>query len=171
MIIRKIILLLKLLELKLSKVDISFSLHSNVSLTAEIKNKGYKLCIGKVYIRGNTSISTSEKGQLSIGDDCFFNRNCIVACHKKITIGTGCIFGPNVCIYDHDHNHKQGVCEGYLCDEVIIEDNCWIGAGVIILKGSHIRKNSIVAAGTVVRGEFEEGVLIYNNQDIKTKKL
>lgn len=169
---RKIILMLKFLELKLKRVEILFSLHSNISMNVDISNKGKRLRLGKVYIRGNTCINTSDEGDMIIGSNVFFNHNCVVACRKKIVIGAGCIFGPNVCIYDHDHNYNEnGVCTGYACDEVIIEDNCWIGAGVIILKGTHIGKNSIIAAGTVVKGNFEDGVLIYNSQDIKIKKL
>ena len=35
-------------------------------------------------------------------------------------------------------------------DSVIIEDNCWIGAGVIICPGVHIGENRVIGAGSVV---------------------
>jgi maltose O-acetyltransferase len=44
--------------------------------------------------------------------------------------------------------------------KVVIEDNVWIGDRVTILKGSKIGKNSVVAAGAVVAGEFPANVVI-----------
>ena len=51
-----------------------------------------------------------------------------------------------------DGNPKTG--------KVVIGDNVWIGDRVMILKGSTIGKNSVVAAGAVVSGEFPANVLI-----------
>ena len=66
---------------------------------------------------------------------------------ERIEIGSGTTIGPNVCIYDHDHNIKQG-------EDITapgrIENDVWIGAGCIILKGVTIGKNSVIAAGAVV---------------------
>ena len=48
-------------------------------------------------------------GKLTIGDYTSFNENCSVVCHERIDIGKHCMFGPNVCVYDHDH--KFGIRE------------------------------------------------------------
>lgn len=48
-------------------------------------------------------------GKLIIGKDVGLNSNCIVACHSKIEICDGVEIGPNVCIYDHDHDFR---CRG-----------------------------------------------------------
>jgi acetyltransferase-like isoleucine patch superfamily enzyme len=103
-----------------------------------------------------------DAGEMQIGRGVFFNRNCIVACRYKISIGDNCLFGPNVCIYDHDHVYTaNGVLPyEFSGSEIIIEDGCWLGAGAIILRGTHIGKNSIIEAGAVVRGDVPPNTLV-----------
>lgn len=44
--------------------------------------------------------------------------------------------------------------------DVIIESGCFVGSGAIIIGPTHIGKNSIVAAGSVVKGYFAENSFI-----------
>ena len=37
--------------------------------------------------------------------------------------------------------------------DVLIEDDVWIGAGVVVLPGAIIRRGAVIGAGAVVRGE------------------
>jgi len=169
--IRKLITFFKLLELFLKRIKIKKTLHSNIALTANIYNHGKKIEIGELYIRGNTCVNTEGSGSLKIGNKVFINRNCIISCRDKIIIKDNCIIGPNVCIYDHDHKFGiHGVEEGYLTDKIIIEENCWIGAGAVILKGAHIKKNSIIGAGTIVKGIYPENSIIYNKKETVIKE-
>lgn len=46
---------------------------------------------------------------------------------------------------------------------MVIEDDCWIGQGVLIMPGKKIRKGTLVAAGAVVTKEFEEYSIIGGN--------
>lgn len=49
-------------------------------------------------------------------------------------------------------------------DEIIIEDNCCIEANVVILKCTHIKKNSVIAAGSVIKGVVEKNTLFYKKK-------
>lgn len=76
---------------------------------------------------------------------------------KKVLVGTG------VSVFDSDFHDTDPAnrCNGtQRSGKVIIEDNVWIGDRVTILKGSKIGKDSVVAAGAVVAGEFPAGVII-----------
>ncbi|MFR4518882.1 MAG: acyltransferase [Fusobacterium sp.] len=172
MILRKIITTILWIFFRMKKVSIVWSIKNNIEWNTKIYNSGKKLIIGKVNIRNNVLINTESTGEMIIEDGCFFNRNCIVSCRNKIIIGKGCIFGPNVCIYDHDHKYDvNGFKNGYTCKEIIIEEGCWIGAGVIILKGTYIGKGSIIGAGAIVKGTYPEKTLIYSVNKIKTRSL
>lgn len=46
---------------------------------------------------------------------------------------------------------------------VFIDDNSFIGAGAIILPGTHIGKNCIIGSGAVVKGNIEDFSIIIGN--------
>lgn len=119
------------------------------------------LSLGRVGFETNVHL-LCDHGEMYIGSLVSFNRNCIVACRYRIKIGDKCLFGPNVCLYDHDHVYTaDGITPlEFKCSEIIIEDSCWIGAGVIILRGTHIGKNSVIEAGAVVKGDIPPNSLV-----------
>lgn len=123
-----------------------------------ISSKNARVHIGKNFrSRKFCSLNTSS-GNLVIGDNVFFNRNVSLNCHLKIIIGDNCLFGENVKIYDHDHSFKDKSKlikeQGFEIAEVSIGNNVWIGSNVVILKGSTIGDNSVIAAGSIVMGKI-----------------
>ena len=78
-------------------------------------------------------------------------------CHNHIEIGEGVEFGPNVLVYDHDHDfrHPDGLkADIFKTAPVIIGKNCWIGANTVILRGTVLGDNCVVGAGSVIKGEY-----------------
>lgn len=134
--------------------------------------KGALLSIADINVGTNVHL-VCDHGEMSIGSEVFFYRNCIVVCRGKIVIGDECKFGPNICIYDHDHVFSvDGVLQDeFLCSEIIIEDGCWIGAGSIILRGTHIGKNSVIGAGVVVKGNIPPYSLVASSRETKVIPL
>ena len=72
----------------------------------------------------------------------------------SIRIGKYVLLAPNVHINTTTHNHdNRGVpiqLQGSTAKDIIIEDDCWIGTGVIVLSGITIGKGAIVGANSVV---------------------
>ena len=111
-------------------------------------------------------------GKLTVGTQSFFNTNCTIVCHENIKIGSGCLFGPNVCVYDHDHKYGyEGISSDYKTSQVIIGDNCWIGANTVILKGTYIGANSVIGAGTVVKGNIPPHSIVYSARELTIKPI
>lgn len=123
---------------------------------------------GSIYLNAPLTISYNSHlavvdGIIEIADNVSINRNCIFASRERITIGEHCLFGPNVCIYDHDHIYDEtGLHDGYKTAPVIIEKGCWIGAGTIILRGTHIGEGCVVGAGAIIKGEIPAHSLVIN---------
>ena len=112
------------------------------------------------------------KNEIIIGNNVSFNRNSICAAHKFISIGNNSSIGPNCCIYDHDHRFgKNGKEPGFKTDDVVIEENVWIGAGSIILRGTHIGKNSVIGAGCIIKGDIPPNSLVTQNREINIVEL
>ena len=77
----------------------------------------------------------------------------------KLIIKQHVISGPNLTIITGDHKYIAGRWldsvsgeekEDYYDQDVIIEEDVWVGANVTILKGVTIGKSSIIAAGALV---------------------
>lgn len=137
--------------------NIRYNVLSYVHRKARIITYSGKIRIGKSHICDNTEIM-ADGGTIVISDKCFINRNCTVCSHSFIVIGEGTTIGPNVCIYDHDHDVK--IRGNYICSDVIIGSRVWIGANSTILKGVKIGDNSIVAAGSVVTNDVLPNTIV-----------
>lgn len=142
----------------------------NSSFKIAIK-KGSKLSIGhNLRTRNNVSFRIYNEGKVFIGNDCFFNDNCSINCQKNIKIGDRVICGQNVMIYDNDHDYKRDI-NAYLYGDVSIGNNVWIGANCIILKGTKIGDNVVIAAGSIVKEDIEDNTLYYNKLSSNAKKI
>ena len=122
---------------------------NNVTLNSA--NSGYHLNMhSKIKIMADRHGAT-----IRIGDNCRIHGACIHA-YKSISIGANCLIAANCQIFDgngHDIsfsdvanriNTKGG------SKDVIIEDNVWLGANVIVMPGVHIGYGSVISAGSVV---------------------
>lgn len=68
-----------------------------------------------------------------------------------LEIGRDVMMGPDVTIVTQDHRATpDGRFEGYERARVVLEDDAWIGARAVILKGVTVGRSAIVAAGAVV---------------------
>jgi acetyltransferase-like isoleucine patch superfamily enzyme len=98
---------------------------------------------------------------ITIGNDVSIGSGAnFFASKSHIYIGNKVMFAPNVTIIGG--NHSTHIIGKLLADykdndklksddvSVTIEDDVWVGTGVIILKGVHIGRGAIIAAGAVV---------------------
>ena len=106
---------------------------------------------------------------ISVGDFVSINRNAMLfATESRIIIGNKVMFGPNVTVIGGDHN--TSIVGKFMCDvrnkrpeddqDVIIEDDVWVGSGVIILKGVRVGRGSIIAAGAVVNHDVPSYTIV-----------
>ena len=142
------------------------------STQISIKDKG-SIILGKRTSTDKRVALLVKGGVIEVGDYVFFNRNCIIASQNHICIGNRCIFGPNVTIYDHDHkfNYEGVMNDEYNRSPVIIEDNCWVGANVTILRGTHIGEGCVIGAGAIVKGEIPAHSLVVTNRELIIKPI
>ncbi len=145
-----------------------------MSRTASIKARhGAKISIGKCSsLSSHSVVSATENARIYIGDYTGINYNTVIVAREKIDIGNNVMIGPDVAIYDHDHVFCSDEVirkQGYVTKPIVIEDNVWLGAGVIVLKGVKIGKGSIVGAGTIVTKDIPEYSLVYDRKELVVK--
>lgn len=139
-----------------------------------IMQKGKLVLIKNNLLRSGVKIRIQNEAVVTIGENTGLNYNCILNAHDKITIGKNTTFGQNVKLYDHDHNYKKAGLlrdSGFTTAPIVIGDNVWIGSDCTILKGAVIGSNSVIAAGTIVRGEVPEDTLVYQKRDTVLKEI
>ncbi len=134
--------------------------------------KNGKIVLGKGITAFNNVHFSAVDGKLEVGDSTSFNRNCIIVSRESIKIGEKCFFGPNVCIYDHDHVFDiEGVKIQYKTGPIVIEDNCWIGANAVILRGTHIGKGCVIGAGTIIKGDIPPHSIVMSDRKLSIKPI
>ncbi|WP_236354944.1 acyltransferase [Konateibacter massiliensis] len=129
-----------------------------------------KLVIGKELVTRTNVTLRAEEGSLNIGDKCFLNNGVSITCMEEVSIGDGCQIANHVVIVDHDHDYRNSL-KGFTKEKVVIGKNVWIGANCVILKGSRIGDNSVIAAGSVVKGEVPADTLYYQKREAVCKKV
>lgn len=91
---------------------------------------------------------------IKIGSNSAIGAQSYLGGQGGIEIGDDVIMGPGVMIFSENHNYdsQQIVIrkQGETRKPVKINNNCWIGAGSIILAGVEIEEGCIIAAGSVV---------------------
>jgi len=114
--------------------------------------------VNVVGLTNPTILDTQKGGRIVIGNSCGLS-SPVISSKSSITIGDRVMVGGNVRIFDHDFHSLDSHCRGSATDmegvrtrPVFIDDDAFIGTNAIILKGSHIGKRAIVAAGSVVFG-------------------
>jgi acetyltransferase-like isoleucine patch superfamily enzyme len=98
-----------------------------------------------------------------------------VGCHidgrNGIIFGKNVWIGPHVCIISQNHDttdYRRFIKQ----PGIVIGDDCWIGAGAIILPGVHLARHTVVGAGAVVtKSTSDENCLIAGNPAKVTKKI
>jgi acetyltransferase-like isoleucine patch superfamily enzyme len=93
-----------------------------------------------------------------IGDDSGLS-GCSICAAQRISIGKGVLLGAEAIIVDTDFhpvypNRRRAPLANAASAAVCIEDDVFIGARVIVLKGVTIGQGSVVGAGAVVTRSF-----------------
>jgi len=93
-----------------------------------------------------------------IGDDSFINRDCYLMDCAKISIGKHCYIGPKCGFYTASHpviaeERNSGLEKAA---PVTIKDNCWLGAGVMVMPGVTIGEGCVIGAGSIVTKDIPD---------------
>jgi acetyltransferase-like isoleucine patch superfamily enzyme len=121
-------------------------------------------------------------GEFRIGDGVLISRGCIVsgkdgplAIGPRASIGAGCVMYASTrleigadtmlaaqCYVGGGRYTVYGRTDVPIAEQpeprsgVVIGDDCWLGAGVIVIDGVNIGRGSVVAAGSVVTEDVED---------------
>ncbi len=94
---------------------------------------------------------------IEFGKECQIGRFCFMSCTDSIVLENNVLFSERVFVGDNNHTishplvpimqqpNKQGA-------PILIGEGSWVGVGGTILSGTHLGRNTVVGANSVVRG-------------------
>lgn len=140
------------------------ALSSGAPSNIQLGNHSQFICGRGVNIGPGVNIIQKEKSILEIGENTYFTADSRLEVVNKISIGSDCAISWGTSIIDDNHHtiyyeNKNKATS----NEVGIGNHVWIGCQTVILPGTSIGDNCIIAAGSVVKGSFPENTLIAGN--------
>ena len=102
---------------------------------------------------------------ISLGDNVYFNFNCVILDVAPVDIGSNTMFGPNVQIYTATHpvdaaERRKGL---EFARPIRIGSDVWVGGGAILNPGVSIGDRSVIGAGSVVTRDIPPDVFAAGN--------
>lgn len=162
-----------------------------------VKGVNNQIIIGNQSILYNcTFLIKGNNNKIIIGENCKFNKvsfwisgdNNTIIIGANTTVGKRCEFATlegtsitigNDCMFSHDirlrtsDSHSIINCDGVRINyakSIRVGNHCWIGMQVLMLKGSRVLDNSIIAARALVSKQFDEGCAIIAGMPAKIIK-
>jgi maltose O-acetyltransferase len=102
---------------------------------------------------------------ITIGARCFANFGLVALDVAAISIGDDVQIGPNVQLLTPTHPVDPGPRRDKweAARPITIDDNVWLGGGVIVCPGVSIGQNTVVGAGAVVTRDLPADVVAVGN--------
>lgn len=163
-----------IMKLRVFAGKMLYAIVKNMPLSDSRVNFGSKklrgLC-GKLILNHCGTNVNIEKGaqfssEISLGDNSGIGVNALISSY--VTIGKDVMMGPDCIILTSNHGFERTDIPMWRQASseprpVVIGDDVWIGARVIILPGVHVGSGSVIGAGSVVTKDVAPGSIVGGN--------
>jgi len=110
-------------------------------------------------VRFDDNVYVNYPENLTINNDVFIGKDTFLNAYDKIHIGSYTIIAAGCKLISANHRYEDLSVpinnQGLDYKSIFIDEDVWLGYGVVVLPGVHIGKGCIVAAGAVVTKNFE----------------
>lgn len=149
-------------------------LPASYSIGGGISLKIRRLLCKYIFKSMGDNVNVERRANFGSGRNIVIGNNSGIGQNSNIpsntVIGNDVMMGPNCFIIRYNHAYERTdipiAQQGYQSAEnelTIIEDDVWIGMNVLMTPGRHIKKGSLIAAGTVLCKDFPEYSVIGGN--------
>ncbi|RKN35234.1 acyltransferase [Micromonospora musae] len=150
------------------------TLGRDVEIRGRIRlRRGVRVSIGD-RTRVNKLVRFAGPGEVRVGSDCLLNATWI-GTWTSVTVGDRCLLSDCELLDNDFHNlppaQRHAPPTPATRAPIVVEDNVWIGAHALVLKGVRVGRDSVVGAATVVRGDVPPGVVVVGDPQQTVKKF
>jgi maltose O-acetyltransferase len=104
---------------------------------------------------------------LELGDDTVVGHYANIRPGRLIRVGSNVTIAQFVSIIGDNHRVEDPelpiLVQGAIPEDVVIEDDAWIGAQVVILPGVRVGRGAVVGAGSIVTKDVSPGAIVAGN--------
>jgi acetyltransferase-like isoleucine patch superfamily enzyme len=131
--------------------------------------EGHVVEIGdRAEVHRDTIIEVGRGGRVVIGAETGIQPRCQLSAYVgSILIGKFVQIAPGCAFYPYDHQMEPGIL---MRDQpisskgdIVIDDDAWLGTGVIVLSGVRIGAGAVIGAGSVVTKSIPAGAIAVGN--------
>lgn len=130
-----------------------------------------KYNIHKTFRFSGKNIELYGEGIITLGKESYMGNNSTIQSLEKqsVKIGDFVSISHNVRFYSSNRDPKYICTESnikpiYKSGNILIEDNVWIGANCVILEGTHIKNNVVVAANSILKGVYGPNCIVSSDK-------
>lgn len=110
----------------------------------------------------------ADGGSLRVGPDSHLQADTVITALGKVEIGARVQIAPRCAFYPYDHGFldaSRPIMDQPLVKKggIHVEDDVWIGTGVILLDGVRIGRGAVIAAGAVVTRDIPANAVAAGN--------
>lgn len=149
-------------KLKLRGKASNIVLGDNVTILGDIdlrnRENGRIIFRDQVTIEHGCRFVSAREGTIEIGEGSIITTGAIINGGADVRVGRQCVIGPRASINANEHVFVRDIPireAGFVHKDVIIGDDCWLSANVVIMKGVHLADGTVVGAGAVVTKSTE----------------
>lgn len=121
-------------------------------------NRG--IVIGNGVFIGRNTILSCKNGDIFLDDNVNIGFNCEIVSANEVKVGKKVLVAAYTYLICGDHDFDRVDIpiseQGRSARGIYVDDNVWLGAGVKILDGVTIKRDSIIGTGSVVTTDFPE---------------
>jgi acetyltransferase-like isoleucine patch superfamily enzyme len=115
------------------------------------------------WIGHGTKIRAHE-GVVEIGAKTVLGQECTISSFQRVSIGREGILADRVMLIDFDHGvvevERPIRLQGIYKRDVQVGNNCWVGYGACILRGTTIGDNCVIGTSTVVTKDVPDNAIV-----------
>jgi acetyltransferase-like isoleucine patch superfamily enzyme len=162
-------------KLKINGKPNNIVIGNNVSFLGDVdlrnRENGKIILHDSCTLEADVRLVSAREGVIEVGS---FSTVCAYAIFNggaDIRIGSDCLIAARVSINANEHQsarHEKIRLQGFVHNNVIIENDCQIGTNVAINKGVKIQEGSIIGANAVVVKDTERYSI---NVGVPSKKI
>ena len=122
-----------------------------------------------INLKGNNRIDrgvrllAANKSELTIGEGSKIGLYSVLNGGDSITLGKNVLLSGFVYLQTSMHNHEKEIMvqnQGYSHAPIILEDDTWCGAHVVVFPGVTMKQGSIAGSNAVVNTSIDKNVIV-----------